>query len=108
MGTISTNGTEFGSDSFMPEITKTHVLFRCRTAAVLTPVYTCKTYVFGQWNSQVSTGSLFTTTEVKVLLAASGSGLTAVLNLVTTDSNGGSCNWTAILWHTIFQSLPAT
>lgn len=40
-GTISTNGTEFGSDSFMPEITKTHVLFRCRTAA-LTPVYTTR------------------------------------------------------------------
>lgn len=35
-------------------------------------------------------------TKVKVLLAASGAGLTAKLCFATTDSNGGRCNWRAV------------
>jgi len=51
-GSISTNGTEFGIDYFLPEISKTHVLFRCRTAAAITPVYTCKTYIYSDNGTQ--------------------------------------------------------
>ena len=95
-GSISTNGTETGEDYFYPTITKSSVKFYCRTAAAIIPVYTCKTYVMGTWNAKTKTGSLLTTTEVTVPLAASGSGLCATVAFATTDSNGGYCNWQAI------------
>lgn len=94
-GTITTGDTSEGMDSFYPTIDKSSVLFTCRTAAAPLPVYTCKTYVFGQWNSSVKAGTLFTNTDVSVPLAASGSGLCANVFFTTTDSNGGSCTWQA-------------
>lgn len=94
-GSISTNGTEEGVDYFMPTIDKTSVKFTCRTNAAITPVYTCKTFVFNNWNSEVKVGSLFKNTDITVKLAASGSSLTAKLCFATTDSNGGSCSWVA-------------
>ena len=91
-----TDGNSEGNDFFMPTNQKSNVLFTCQTKVALIPVYTCKTYVFNTWNSGIATGALGTRTEVKVLLAASGSGLTAKLCFATTDSNGGRCNWRAI------------
>lgn len=94
-GAISTNGTEEGMDAFMPTIDKTAVKFTCRTNAAIAPVYTCKTFVFNNWNSEIKAGTLFKNTDITVKLAASGSGLTANLYFATTDSNGGSCSWVA-------------
>lgn len=94
-GSIVTNGNEEGTDAFIPTIDKTYVLFTCRTNAAPIPVYTCKTYIFGGWNSKIKAGTLFTNTEIQVPLAASGSSLAASLYFQTTDSNGGSCNWVA-------------
>lgn len=95
-GRISTDGNEFGTQSFYPDYSKAKVRFRCRTGAALAPVYTCKTFVFQAWNAKVATGSLFTTTQVDVPLAASGSSLCADLYFQTTDSNGGSADWEAL------------
>lgn len=95
-GYIETDGNSEGNDFFMPTNQKSNVLFTCQTKVALIPVYTCKTYVFNTWNSGIATGALGTRTEVKVLHAASGSGLTAKLCFATTDSNGGRCNWRAI------------
>lgn len=61
-GSISTIGTEEGTDAFLPTIDKTAVKFTCRTSAAMIPVYTCKTHVFGGWNSQTKAGTLFTNT----------------------------------------------
>lgn len=95
-GSISTNGTEEGTDAFIPKIDKSAVRFNCRTNAAITPIYTCKTHISGGWYSKTKVGTLFTNTSITVKLAASGSGLTARLYFATTDSNGGSCNWVAI------------
>ena len=95
-GYISTNGTEEGTDAFLPTSDKSSVKFTCRTNAAIAPVYTCKTFVFGGWNAKTKVGTLFTNTDVVVKLAASGSNVTAKLYYATTDSNGGSCNWVAI------------
>jgi hypothetical protein len=95
-GSISTNGTEEGTDAFIPTIDKSAVKFTCRTGAAITPIYTCKTHIFGGWNSKTRAGTLFTNTIIIVKLAASGSKLTAKLYFSTTDSNGGYCNWVAI------------
>ena len=40
----------------MPTIDKTAVKFTCRTNAAIAPVYTCKTFVFNNWNSEIKAG----------------------------------------------------
>ncbi|WP_317574905.1 hypothetical protein [Segatella copri] len=95
-GHIETYGNTEGYDAFMPREQISNVLFYCQSNAAITPVYTCKTYIFGKWNYGTAVGCLGVETKVKVLLAASGSGLTAKLCFATTDSNGGRCNWRAV------------
>ncbi len=95
-GHIETDGNSEGTDFFKPTIQKSQVLFKCSSKAALTPVYTCKTYVFATWNSANAIGAIGTITQVKVKLAASGSGLTAKVCFTTSDSNGGYCNWSAL------------
>ena len=34
----------------MPREENSNVLFYCQSNAAITPVYTCKTYIFGKWN----------------------------------------------------------
>ena len=92
-GHIETYGNTEGYDAFMPREQISNVLFYCQSNAAITPVYTCKTYIFGKWNYGTAVGCLGVETKVKVLLAASGAGLTAKLCFATTDSNGGRCNW---------------
>ena len=95
-GHIETYGNTEGYDAFMPREQISNVLFYCQSNAAITPVYTCKTYIFGKWNYGTAVGCLGVETKVKVLLAASGAGLTAKLCFATTDSNGGRCNWHAV------------
>lgn len=95
-GHIETYGNTEGYDAFMPREQISNVLFYCQSNAAITPVYTCKTYIFGKWNYGTAVGCLGVETKVKVLLAASGAGLTAKLCFATTDSNGGRCNWRAV------------
>lgn len=95
-GHIETYGNTEGYDAFMPREENSNVLFYCQSNAAITPVYTCKTYIFGKWNYGTAVGCLGVETKVKVLLAASGAGLTAKLCFATTDSNGGRCNWRAV------------
>lgn len=95
-GHIETYGNTEGYDAFMPSEQISNVLFYCQSNAAITPVYTCKTYIFGKWNYGTAVGCLGVETKVKVLLAASGAGLTAKLCFATTDSNGGRCNWRAV------------
>ena len=89
-GHIETYGNTEGYDAFMPREENSNVLFYCQSNAAITPVYTCKTYIFGKWNYGTAVGCLGVETKVKVLLAASGAGLTAKLCFATTDSNGGA------------------
>ena len=95
-GHIETYGNTEGYDAFMPREQNSNVLFYCQSNAAITPVYTCKTYIFGKWNYGTAVGCLGVETKVKVLLAASGACLTAKLCFATTDSNGGRCNWRAV------------
>lgn len=95
-GHIETYGNTEGYDAFMPSEQISNVLFYCQSNAAITPVYTCKTYIFGKWNYGTAVGCLGVETKVTVLLAASGAGLTAKLCFATTDSNGGRCNWRAV------------
>lgn len=95
-GHIETYGNTEGYDAFMPREQISNVLFYCQSNAAITPVYTCKTYIFGKWNYGTAVGCLGVETKVKVLLAASGACLTAKLCFATTDSNGGRCNWRAV------------
>lgn len=95
-GHIETYGNTEGYDAFMPREQISNVLFYCQSNAAITPVYTCKTYIFGKWNYGTAVGCLGVETKVTVLLAASGAGLTAKLCFATTDSNGGRCNWRGI------------
>lgn len=95
-GHIETYGNTEGYEAFMPREENSNVLFYCQSNAAITPVYTCKTYIFGKWNYGTAVGCLGVETKVKVLLAASGAGLTAKLCFATTDSNGGRCNWRAV------------
>lgn len=95
-GHIETYGNTEGYDAFMPREQISNVLFYCQSNAAITPVYTCKTYIFGKWNYGTAVGCLGVETKVTVLLAACGGGLTAKLCFATTDSNGGRCNWRAV------------
>ena len=95
-GHIETYGNTEGYDAFMPREQISKVLFNCQSNAAITPVYTCKTYIFGKWNYGTAVGCLGVETKVTVLLAASGASLTAKLCFATTDSNGGRCNWRGI------------
>ena len=70
----------------MPREENSNVLFYCQSNAAITPVYTCKTYIFGKWNYGTAVGCLGVETKVKVLLAASGAGLTAKLCLACSIS----------------------
>ena len=94
-GNISTVGQEDGTASFQTEREHTKVLFRCRTAAAPTPVYRCTVTAWGEKKIGSKVGSVFTTTEITVPIAGSGSGVYADLTFATSDSNGGSCTWQA-------------
>lgn len=94
-GNIATVGQEDGTDGFRTEREHTKVLFRCRTAAAPTPMYRCTVTAWGEKKIGSKVGSVFTTTEITVPIAASGSGVYASLTFATSDSNGGSCFWQA-------------
>lgn len=94
-GGIVTTGPIFGHSFFYPSNEMGRVIFSCRTNTAITPVYTCKTYIFNVWNAKVKVGNIFKVTEIIVPLAVSGSKYCCGVYFQTSDAQGGSAAWKA-------------
>ncbi|WP_164110501.1 MULTISPECIES: hypothetical protein [Sphingobacterium] len=93
-GVITTSDQSEGTNGFFAPHAMGKVRFRCRTNAALTPIYVCRTYSSGAWQSKTATGSLLTVTEVIVNLYVSNDNV--AVGFRTSDSNGGSAAWQGI------------
>ncbi len=94
-GTLTTNGTEEAQSGFVwASYNTAKIRFRCRSNAALTPVYTCKTYSSGSWQSKTAIGTLGSNTTVDVPLYVSNDYIKVAFS--TTDSNGGTATYEGI------------
>lgn len=87
-GTLSTNGQEEAISGFIWAPAGVRgIEFLCRANAALTPVYNCKTYSSGAWQSKTAIGVLGTNTSVQVPIYVSNDNIRVAFS--TSDSNGG-------------------
>lgn len=91
-GTLRTNGQEEVMSGFVwaPSGTK-GIEFLCRANAALTPLYNCKTYSSGAWQSKSAVGALGVNTTVQVPLYVSNDNIRVAFS--TSDSNGGTATY---------------
>lgn len=90
-GTIFTNGQKWGSDGGWVPIGAKKANYSCRSNAALTPVYNVKLKNFGNERVGGGIGALGVISTFSLSLFASNTSFE--VSFATTDSNGGSCNW---------------
>lgn len=91
-GTLRTNGQEEAmSNLIWAPIGTKGIEFLCRANAAITPMYTCKTYSSGSWQSKTAVGAIGINTTVKVPLYVSNDYIKVAFS--TTDSNGGTATY---------------
>lgn len=91
-GTLTTNGQEEATSGFIwaPSGTK-GIQFLCRANAAITPIYNCKTYSSGSWQTKSAVGAIGTNTTIKVPLYVSNDYIRVAFS--TSDSNGGTATY---------------
>jgi hypothetical protein len=90
-GTIFTNGQRWGSAGGWAPIGAKKANYSCRSNAALTPVYNIKLKNFGNERVGGGIGALGVISTFSLSLFASNTSFE--VSFATTDSNGGSCNW---------------
>ena len=63
------------------------IQFSCRANAAIIPIYNCKTYSSGAWQTKSAVGVIGTNTTIKVPLYVSNDHVQVAFS--TSDSNGG-------------------
>lgn len=91
-GTLTTNGQEEVMSGYIwaPSGTK-GIQFLCRANAAITPIYNCKTYSSGSWQTKSAVGAIGTNTTIKVPLYVSNDNIRVAFS--TSDSNGGTATY---------------
>lgn len=95
-GVITTTKNLFGQDAFYPTYEVNAVSFLCRPAASVLTLCTCKTEVWGIWNTKSGFGSIVDNVTLVVPLPVSGSSVCATVYFGTMDANGGMATWKAV------------
>ena len=92
-GTIITYNSREGEDAAKTSYHDRYVEFMCRSHYAISPAFICKTYIFGGWHIEKRFGVLWQNRRIKVKLAACGSNYYARIFFSTTDSGGGTAQW---------------